>query len=113
MDELVAQVAARTGVDPVTARKAVIVMLRFLLNEGKSDKVGALVDALPGAREAIGTAKGASGLMGVFGELTSAGLGMTQVQSVARAFMAVAKEKAGASDVDQIIGSIPGLRQFV
>ena len=30
-----------------------------------------------------------------------------------RAFMAVAKEKAGAGDVDQIIGSIPGLRQFV
>jgi hypothetical protein len=113
MDELVAQVAARTGIDPATARKAVVVMLRFLLREGKSDKVGGLVDALPGAREAIGTGQGASGLMGVFGELTAAGLGMTQVQGVARAFMAVAKEKAGEAEVDQIITSVPGLRQFV
>jgi len=114
MEELTARVAAQTGIDPDIARKAVIIILKFLLREGKPDKVAPLVDALPGAREAIGNGEGgASGVMEVFSALTGVGLGMGQVQSVARAFVAYAREKAGAATVNEVVASIPGLGQFV
>src|SRR5438105_1435585 len=53
MDELVAKIVAATGVDASVARRAAALILGFLLREGASDKVGKLIDALPGAREAI------------------------------------------------------------
>ena len=84
MDELVAKVAEATGIDPATARKAVVIILQFLVNAGPKDKVDALVDQLPGARAAIGNGGGGpSDMMGAFSALTGAGLGMGQIQSVA------------------------------
>jgi hypothetical protein len=51
--------------------------------------------------------------MGVFNDLTAAGLGMGQIQGATKAFVGYAREKAGAAAVDQIVASIPGLSQFV
>lgn len=115
MDELVARITASTGVDASVARKAAEIILKFLLREGPADKVGPLVDALPGARDVVKTGinDGSSGVMGAFNELTAAGLGMGEVQGVAKAFIVYAREKAGAANVDQIVASIPGLSQFV
>jgi hypothetical protein len=115
MDELVAKVVADTGVDAAVARKAVLIILRFLLREGPADKMGKLVDALPGTREAMeaSEAGGTAGLMGVFNDLTAAGLGMSQIQAVAHSFGAFAREKADAETVNQIVASVPGLSQFV
>ena len=50
MDELVAQIAANVGIDPGVARKAVVIVLKFLAAEAP-DKAGPLIDGLPGARE--------------------------------------------------------------
>ena len=74
-----------------------------------------LVDALPGANEAIAAnpGSGGSGVMSVFNDLTAAGLGMGQIQGAAKAFVGYAREKAGAATVDQIVASVPGLSQFV
>ena len=115
MDELVAGIVAATGVDAAVAQRAAALILGFLLREGAPDKVPALVDALPGAREAIAAhpSSGAGGVMGVFNDLTAAGLGMGQIQGVASAFVSYAREKSGAAIVDQIVASIPGLSQFV
>jgi hypothetical protein len=117
MDELVAKVAQKTGIEPSVARKAVIIMLKFLLNAGPRDKVEALVDDLPGAREAIGVdGAGQSGpkdVMEVFNELTAAGLGMGGIQGAARAFGAAARERAGNQAIDEIVRAIPGLSQFL
>ena len=115
MDELVQKVAASTGVDPSVARKSVIIILKFLMNEGPADKVGSLIDAIPGAREAVAgsTLGGSSGVMGVFNDLTGAGLGMGDIQGVAKSFGAYAREKAGAANVDAVVNAIPGLSQFV
>jgi len=114
MDELVAKIVAATGVDAGVARRAAALILGFLLRVAP-DKVPALVDALPGAREAIAAnpGSGAGGVMGVFNDLTAAGLGMGQIQGAAKAFVAYAREKSGAAAVDQIVASIPGLSQFV
>lgn len=115
MDELVAKIAAATGVDPETARKAAIIILKFLVKEGPADKVGLLVDALPGAREAMAANPlgGSSGIMGAFNDLTAAGLGMGDIQGAARTFGEFAREKAGNAAVDAVVGAIPGLGQFV
>ena len=115
MEELVARIAAGTGVDPAVARNAAIIILKFLMRDGPADKVGALVDALPGAGAAVAASPlgGTSGVMGVFNDLTAAGLGMGDIQGVARAFGDYAREKAGAKAVDDVVGAIPGLSQFV
>ena len=113
MDELVAKVAAATGIDPATARKAVVIILQFLANAGPKDKVDALVDQLPGARAAIGNGGGPSDIMGAFNALTGAGLDMGQIQGVASAFGTVARAHVGPAAVDQVIAGIPGLSQFV
>jgi hypothetical protein len=51
--------------------------------------------------------------MGAFNALTSAGLGMGDVQGVTREFVAFARSKIGAEAVNEVVGSIPGLSQFV
>lgn len=114
MDELVANVANAAGLDPATARKAVVIILQFLMNAGPRDKVVTLVDTIPGAREAVGDgAGGPSDMMSAFGALTAAGLGMGEVQSAATAFGRAAREKVGGQTFDDVVGSIPGLSQFV
>jgi len=113
MDELVAQIAANVGVDPGVARKAVVIVLKFLATEAP-DKAGPLIDGLPGAREALAGAPDVSGgIMGVFGALTGAGLGMGEVQGVAREFGSYARAKLGNDAVDSVVASVPGLSQFV
>jgi hypothetical protein len=116
MDELVQNVATTTGIDPAIAWKSVIIILKFLNREGPPEKIGQLIDGLPGAREAINadnTQISNGGVMGVFGDLTAAGLGMFQVQDVARAFIAYARQKVGPTEVDAVVAAIPGLSQFV
>lgn len=113
MDELVAQIAANTGIDPGVARKAVVIVLKFLASEAP-DRAGPLIDGLPGAREALaGAADVSGGIMGVFGALTGAGLGMGEVQGVAREFGTYARARLGNDAVDSVVGAIPGLSQFV
>jgi len=114
MDELVAQIASTTGVDLAVARRAVAIILKFLLEDGPTEKVQPLIDSLPGAGDAVASAPDVGGgVMGVYNALTSAGLGMGDIQGVTREFVAAAKAKIGSETVDQIVGSIPGLSQFV
>jgi hypothetical protein len=114
MDELVAKIAADTGIDTGTARKAVIIMIQFLLNAGPKEKVERAVADIPGAREAVGNSgSGPRDIMGAFNALTGAGLGMGEIQGVARAFGKVARQYAGAQTIDEIVSGIPGLSQFI
>jgi len=114
MDELVAEVANRAGIDPAMARAAVTIILKFLANAGPGDKVDKLIDDLPGARAAVAEGDpGPTDVMGAFNALTGAGLGMGEIQSAASAFGSVAREHAGAETVDDVVASIPGLSQFV
>jgi hypothetical protein len=56
---------------------------------------------------------GMGGIMGVGTKLMAAGLGMEQMQAVTREIIAYAREKVGEDAVGEIVGSIPGLSQFV
>lgn len=118
MDELVDRLVASTGVDRAVAEKAVGIILAFLLKEGPADKVQALIGTIPGADAAVQSSSseggfGMGGIMGVGTKLMAAGLGMDQMQGVTRELIAFAREKAGEDAVGEIVGSIPGLGQFV
>ena len=118
MDELRDRLVAKVGVDRGVAEKAVGIILAFLLKEGPSDKVQALINQMPGAESVMQTTGseggfGMGGIMGVGTKLMAAGLGMDQMQSVTRELIAYAREKAGEDAVGEIVGSIPGLGQFV
>jgi hypothetical protein len=114
MDELVDQIASQTGIDRALATKAVGIIVNFLGRDGPQPQVQSLIDAIPGARELAEEHGGTgSGLMGVYGDLTAAGLGMGEIQAATRAFVSVAKAKVGEQQVDAVVGAIPGLGQFV
>jgi hypothetical protein len=121
MDELVSRIVSNVGIESSVATKAVGIMLDFFATEGPPDKVQTLLARLPGATEAIEAARaegggffgGMGGIMGVGSRLMSAGLGMGEMQGVARQVIAYAREKAGAEEIDGIIDSIPGASQFI
>jgi hypothetical protein len=118
MDELLDRLVAKVGIDRGVAEKAIGIILAFLLKEGPADKVQALINQMPGAEAVMQTAAseggfGMGGIMGVGTKLMAAGLGMDQMQGVTREIIAYAREKAGEDTVGEIVGSIPGLGQFV
>jgi hypothetical protein len=123
MDELIGRIAANVGVERAVAQKAVGIILDFLLKDGPSDKVQALVDKLPGADVVVQAARaddGASGLfagmggiMGVGSRLMGAGLGMDQIRNVTQEVIAYAREKVGSPAVDEVVAGIPGLSAFI
>jgi len=123
MDELVARLVAKLGVDQTAAEKAVGIIFEFLLKEGPPDKVKALIDRLPGAAELMEAQGGVDasggggfalgGIMGAGTKMMSAGLSMAQVQGVTRETIAYARETAGEDAIGEVVGAIPGLSQFV
>ncbi len=125
MDELIARLVADVGIDRATAEKAVGIIFDFLVKEGPADKVQPLLVKIPGAEAVMQRARsesdagsmlaGAMGgvIMGAAMRMMSAGLSMGQVQSITRAVIAYAREKAGEDAVGEIVAAIPGLSQFV
>jgi hypothetical protein len=120
MDELIGQLAVKAGIDDAVAEKTVGIILGFLRNEGPADKVQALIDRIPGAEAAIaaaGTGGGlgrlmGGGLMALGTKLMGLGLGMGQIQNVARELFRFGRDKIGADQMGEIIAGTPGLSQF-
>jgi hypothetical protein len=123
MDDLIGRLVTTTGVDRTAAEKAVGIILQFLLKEGPTEKVNALIQHMPGADAAMLASQPSSsspslfgavgGLMGVGTQMMAAGLNMGQIQAVTRETMSFARENAGEDAVGEIVGAIPGLGQFV
>ena len=120
MNELVARLVANVGIDQAAAEKSVGIILDFLKKEGPPDKVKTLIDKLPGAEALLAAQAGESGgmfamggLMGAGTKMMGAGLSMGQVQGVTKEVIAYAREKAGEDTIGEIVGSIPGLGQFI
>ena len=126
MEDLIASIVTNVGVSDETARAAVRVILSFLYQEGDRDKVVELLERIPGSEayvettsdDSMGTLGGLGGMMGggamaVLGKLQGLGLGMGQIQGVTQETVNFARERGGRDIVDSIVGSIPGLGQFV
>jgi hypothetical protein len=124
MDELIGRLATKAGIDDVVAEKAIGIILGFLRNEGPSDKVQALIDRVPGAEAAILTSNSASssggglgrlmggGLMALGTKLMGLGLGIGEIQNIARELLNFGRDKIGTDQMGEIIAGTPGLSQF-
>jgi hypothetical protein len=112
MDTLINEIAEETGADRDAVRHAIGIVISFLAREGPADKVQPLFDKMPEARAMI-EPNGPRGIFGVFNALSGTGLGLSEIQAVARAFLSRVKAKVGAKEVDAVIASIPGLNQFI
>ena len=120
MDELTGQLAAKAGIDSAVAEKTVGIILGFLRSEGPSDKVQVLIDKIPGAEAAIASANNSSGLSRLMGgglmavgtRLMGLGLGIGQIQDIARELFRFGRDKIGADQMGEIISETPGLSQF-
>jgi hypothetical protein len=126
MEELLARITQKTGLDAATATKAIGIILAFLRKEGPPEEVEKLLAAMPGSEDIIAQAGdgGPGGLMGgmmgmgggvmaLGGKLMGAGVSMNQMQPLGRELFAYGREKAGEDVMGPIVGSIPGLSQFV
>jgi len=120
MDELIGRLATKAGIDDAVAEKTVGIMLDFLRSEGPSDKVQALIDEIPGADAAIAASNSSGalarlmggGLMAVGTRLMGLGLGMGEIQNVARELFRFGRDKIGADQMGEIIAGTPGLSRF-
>ena len=120
MDELVGRLAAKASIDDVVAEKTAGIILDFLRSEGPTDKVQALIDKIPGAEAAIAASADVggfgrlmgNGLMAVGTKLMGLGLGITDIQNVARELLRFGHDKIGAEEMGEIIAGTPGLSQF-
>ncbi|MBB3592120.1 hypothetical protein FHX08_002464 [Rhizobium sp. BK529] len=131
MNEIVTEIANRVGISPELAEKALGMMLGFLQREAADGPVAEMIEKIPGATELVAqfngegagggggllgglmSALGAGGIMGLGQQLMSEGLGMSEITSLAKETIAIAKEHAGEEVVDQVVASVPGLSQFV
>jgi len=122
MNELIDRIVSRVGIDQAVAEKAIGIVLDFLSKEGPADKVQALLARLPGSEALLEAARSDSGggmfasmggIMGVGSRLMSAGLDMSQIQSVTRELAAYSRDKGAADSLNEIAGAIPGLSQFL
>lgn len=127
MEELVARIAAVTGLAPDTARKAIGLILSFLEKEGPSGEVARLIAAMPEARAAMEAGEAATsggggmgmlgalmggGVMALGSRLMQVGVPMDQMKPLARELLAYGREKAGEDTIGAIVASVPGLSQF-
>ena len=120
MDELIGRLAVKAGIDNAVAEKTVGIILGFLRNEGPSNDVQLLIDRIPGAETAIAASSNGGpldrlmggGLMALGSRLMGLGLGMGEIQSVARELFGFGREKIGADKMGEIIKGTPGLSQF-
>ncbi len=119
MDELVGQLATRAGIDRSVAERTIGIILCFLRSEGPSDKVQALIDKIPGAEAAIAASGNGGfsrlmggGLMAVGTRLMGLGLGIVEIQGIARELFKFGRDKIGADQMGEIITGTPGLSQF-
>lgn len=120
MDELIGRLATKAGIDGAVAEKTIGIILGFLRNEGPSDQVQVLIDNIPGAEAAIAASSNGGGfarlmgggLMAVGSRLMGLGLGISDIQNVARELFRFGRDKIGADRMGAIIAGTPGLSQF-
>jgi hypothetical protein len=120
MDELVGRLAEKAVIDKAVAEKTIGIILDFLRNEGPSDKVQRLIDKIPGAEAAIAASRKngglgrlmGGGLMALGSRLMGLGLGMAEIQKIARELFRFGRDTIGADQMAEIIAGTPGLSQF-
>ena len=120
MDELIARLASKAGVDSAVAETTIGAVLGFLRQEGPFDNVQTLIDTIPGAEAAIEASDRSRGLHGLMGNglmalgsrLMNLGLGIYEIQNITGEFLKFCRDKIGADRMGAIFAGTPGLRHF-
>ncbi len=120
MNAFIGELAAKAGIDEAVAEKAVGAMLGFLRKEGPAEHVRSLIEQIPGAEAVIESASSSGGLAGLLGggimalgaKLMGLGLGMSEIQNLARELFKFGRDKIGADGMRAIIAETPGLSKF-
>jgi hypothetical protein len=120
MDELTGRLAAIAGIENAVAEKTIGIILGFLRSEGPSDKVQSLIDSIAGAEAAIAASNSGGGLGSLMGgglmavgtRLMGLGLGIGEIQNIARELLRFGRDKIGADRMGEIVAATPGLSQF-
>ena len=119
MDDFIGDLAAKAGIDKSVAEKAVGAILGFLRKEGPAEQVRSLIEQIPGAENAIAAGAGGGlasmlggGIMALGARLMGMGLGMSEIQKLARELFKLGRDKIGADEMRVIIAETPGLSQF-
>jgi hypothetical protein len=120
MDELMERLETKAGVGPDAARKSIAAILGYLDRNAPAQRMEELYAAVPGARELVGAGGGGglfgggiAGLLGVYSQLKSAGLTSEQMQSAGVELLAFTREKVGDEAINDVIASVPALRQLL
>ena len=120
MDELIERLTSKVGLERDVATRTVGLILGFLRSEGPTDKVQVLIDSIPGAADIVEPAAPRSGfgkllgggVMGLGAKLMGLGLGMAQIQSIARELFKYGRDKIGEDGMQEIIAGTPGLSKL-
>ena len=132
---LIARVAASADISRDAARKAVALVLDFILREAPDDVVKILVAKAPALATIVASgastggegmsfavkglmgagagAKGGGGLVALRNGLRALGLDQARIESVGQEVLDYAREKAGDDLVGEIAEAIPGLPQVI
>ncbi len=138
MEALITTIAEKLSLDASTVRKAVGTILQVLGENVSGDAVDRLVAAMPGASELVaeaaseagtgGTAGGGlmgalGGLMGggndggaigsLIGRMSSLGIDIGATRTIAVDLVEHAKKTAGPELVDEVMESVPALKQVL
>lgn len=119
MEELIERIGAKAGIASDAARNSVAALLSYLDKNAPKGRMEELYAAVPGTEALVGKRRGGifgafgGGLMGVYTQLSSSGLSNEQMQRAGEELLAFAREKVGDDAVDDVIGSVPALRQLL
>jgi len=69
MDDLIGRLVANAGVDRTAAEQAVGIILQFLMKEGPTERVRALIESMPGAEAAMLASSPSSSSPNMFGAI--------------------------------------------
>jgi hypothetical protein len=118
MDELMERLETKAGVGPEAARKSISAILGYLDRNAPAHRMDELYAAVPGARELVGGGGGGlfgagiAGLLAVYSQLKSAGLTTDQMRNAGTELLAFTREKVGDEAINEVIASVPALRQL-
>lgn len=119
MEQLIDRIVATAGIGREPARKALSVLISYLSRAAPAEKMAPILAAFPGVETLIARPKGGlmglfgGGLMAAYGELSAAGLSTDQMKTTGETILAAAREKAGKRAVDELLASVPMLRQLL
>ncbi|HLI98505.1 MAG TPA: DUF2267 domain-containing protein [Bradyrhizobium sp.] len=127
MDELTNWLASKAGIEGVVAEKGVVtekavgIILGFLRDKGPAVQVQALIDKVPGAEAAISASENGNrlerliggGLIATGTRLMALGLGVSEIQQMARELFQFGRNEIGADQMGAIIAGTPGLTHLV